>query len=134
MTQFANSRFSVYAPGTEQYRNNWDRIFANDDQKLQKVILERVLELNAKHGQIVFSPRAGFHDLESVDKVSWALCALAASGHFQIEYVLSCADGHVFSAGPEFPMSGDHCRVCDAFIDMNDEQTFDIRTNFILRR
>jgi hypothetical protein len=134
MTQFLNQRFSVYAPGTDEYRNNWDRIFGGEDQKLQEAVLERALELNTKHGQIVFSPRTQFDDLGSSDKVSWALLALAAAGHFQLEYRLSCADGHMVYAGPEFPTSSDHCRVCDAFIDMNDEYSFDIRTNFILRR
>lgn len=133
MTQFLNQRFSVHAPATEEYRNNWDRIFASDDQKLQKAVLERALELNAKHGQIIFSPRAGFGDLDT-DKVGWALCALAAAGHFQLEYKLSCADGHLFYVGPEYPTQGGYCRVCDAAIDLNEEYSFDIRTSFILRK
>lgn len=31
VTQYLNSRFSVYAPGTDTYRENYDRIFSGVD-------------------------------------------------------------------------------------------------------
>lgn len=68
MTQFLNSRFSVYAPGTDTYRDNWERIFGrkNRDRVLEETVLARAKLLNSVSVQVVFTPLT-FLDLAAED-------------------------------------------------------------------
>lgn len=132
MTQFGNARFSVYAPGTDNYRSNWDRIFAPESEKLQKAVLEQAEREYTDYGHVICWPES-FLNLGKRDDIVAALNALAVAGKFTIDYKLCCIDGHVFSAGSEFPVVGGICRVCDKTIDLDNDLSFIVDTRYIWR-
>lgn len=132
MTQYLNSKFSVYAPGTDAYRSNWDRIFASDNMKLDRAIVERV-ELNYReHGTIVFWPDM-FADIGSETDIMLAFSRLACTGNFYISFELRCEDGHSVYCSTEFPTRNYQCPVCDAFVDLEDDLSFVLKTRLVYK-
>lgn len=126
---YLNSKFSVYAPDSDKYRRNWDRIFGSS--KLDAAILARAVKLNAERSQVVFRPGA-FADLARSDaEILSSLQRLAVLRHFVVEYKLSCADGHVARVDSSYPTENVRCHVCDALLDLNDEFTYDLNTYFL---
>lgn len=130
MTNYLNSRFSVHAPSTEQYRSNWDRIFG--PSRLDRAMIDRIRELHTKYEHRIFLLEQ-FEDLGSQSDILLAFSRLACTGDFVIEYDLRCVDGHTIYHSSDFPARNHECWVCDESVDLEDDMTFVLKTKLCMR-
>lgn len=128
--KYLNSSFSVFAPGSDDYRSNWDRIFG--DSKNKVVILLRAVDMRSREWRTVFRPE-DFEDLCSRSDAEIALFSLAAEGKFVAEHSLYCENGHCIRVSTELLTRLEQCPDCAAWADPNYDLSYTLKTQFVLR-